>query len=164
MSRKDGVLPRFGPLFALRWLLFDHRKAWSRSSATPFGPSWRFSAWLRCTHRCAKLGQKARQNPTYLLRRHWTLLRFPGTTHCQTQIVKQPKLIAGTGDDPVPPLHLLRGTYPHLIPEQGLFEKAIAMLLRKAALIPATHLLQRWGLLARPDKPAFLRIALGATG
>ncbi len=128
MSRKGSRLPRFGLLFALRWSLFDHGKARSRSSATPFRPSRRFSAWLGRTNRCAKLGQNAGHRPAHLLRCHRTLPRFPGTLHCLPQVASQAQLIAGTRYHPVPSLHLLRRAHPYLIPEQVLFEKAIAML------------------------------------
>jgi|GEM_PF-6585314 len=164
MSKEDGVLPCFGPLFAFRWLLFDYRKAGNRRPDPTFGPARRFSARLGRPHRCAKLGQKIGHRSAYLLRRHRTLLFFPRTRDGLPQIMSQPELLTGTRHDPVPSFHLLRRAHPHLIPEQRLFEQAIAMLVRKAALVPATHLLQRWLFVIRPNKPAFLWVALATTG
>src|SRR6266571_701366 len=151
---------RFWPRFGF----FDHHKAGSGRSNSAFGPAGRFSTRFGRGSWCAKLLQKARHRPPYLLRGGRTLSALPRAQHRQAAVLAEQQLIAGTGHQPTPAFHLLRGAQVGLLPEQVLLEKAIAMLLREALAIPGPHLRQ-WQLrLASPDEPTFAWVTLGATG
>src|SRR5512142_293474 len=151
--------------FAVRfWHLFGfahHGKAWRRRPLPAFAPSGRFSAWFGRRSRCAKLGQNGGHDATNLSRSCGTRASFPGTQHHLSALLEQEQLITSAGDDPTPAFKLLRGAQTGLLPKQVLFEKAVAMFLREAPLVPRRHLLQRDVLVTDPHKPAFARIAFG---
>src|SRR5258708_5167271 len=161
------ILLHLGP-FAMRfWDRFGfahHRKAWCVRPWSACGPAGRFSTRFGPQGGCAKLLQKAGHDATHLPRGGRTLCAFPRTQHRQAELLAEQQLIAGTGHDPTPAFHLLRGTQMRLFPQQVLLEKAIAMLLGEALAIPTADLLQRHVLLARPDEPTFARIPFGIPG
>ena len=118
-----------------------------------FGPSRRFSTQLWRSSRCPQLGQKGRHRPSYLRQcpnRDACLPRSIATFHHRTS---QHQEIVSTGDDVRPAFRPLRGTQPWHIPEQLLFIKAIAMLMRVAQPIRRADLSQRGRATAFPDKP-----------
>jgi hypothetical protein len=149
-----------GPFAGRFWYwfgLFDHRKAWCGSPLSACTPSWRFPTRFGRAGGCANLLQNARHHATHLPRCDRPLCAFPRTQHRQAKLFREQQQITGTRHDPTPAFHLLRRAQMRLCPEQVLFEKAIAMLVREALAIPGTHLLQRHVLVAGPDEPTDAR-------
>src|SRR5579872_3718516 len=154
----------FAGRFWHRFGFFDHRKAWRRRPLPARAPSWRFSTRFGRTGGCPNLLQNAGHRATHLPRRDQTLFAFPRTQHGQTERFAHEQQITGTGYEPTPTFHLLWCAQMRLGPEQVLFEKAIAMLVREALAIPGTHLLQGHVLVASPNEPTDARVTFGLPG
>src|SRR5438067_186920 len=129
-----------------------------------FGPSRRFSTQLWRSSRRAQLVQKGGQSPSHLRQRRSLGAGLPRSRAPLHQRTSQHQQIVSAGDDVRPALRPLRGTQPWYIPEQLLFVKAIAMLLRVAQAIRRADLGQRSRALAFPDKPTDLGVTSLATG
>src|SRR6266566_4748365 len=129
-----------------------------------FGPSRRFSSRLRCSSRSAQLVQKGGHRPSHLRQRRHRGAGLPGSIGPLHQWTSQHQQIVRTGDNVRPAFGALRGAQPWLIPEQLLFVKTIAMLMRVAQAIRRADLGQRSRALAFPDKPTDLGVTSLATG
>src|SRR5216117_2080486 len=145
----------FAMRFGHRFGFAHHGKAWGERPDSTFARSRRFAARFGQQGRCAKQMQNAGHHAANLPRRDRALCAFPRTVDGQAELFAQQQLIASTRHDPTPAFHLFRCAQVSLFPEQVLFEKAIAMLLREALAIPGAHLLQRHLLSACPDEPTF---------
>src|SRR5579885_1545018 len=147
-----------------RFRLFDHLKARCERPLPADAPSWRFSTRFGRAGWCANLLQNAGHHATHLPRRDRTLFALPRMQHGQTKLFREKQQITGTCDNPAPAFHLLRRAQMRPCPEQVLFEKAVAMLVREAFAIPGTHLLQGHVFFAGPDEPTDARVAFAVTG
>src|SRR5947209_16398712 len=156
-----------GALFAL-FLLFarftDHRMTGPGLGMKAFGPSRRFSPQLRRSSRGAQLVQKGGHRPSYLRQRRKRGGGLPRSIASLQQRTSQHQQIVRTSDNVGPAFGALRATEPWLIPEQVLFVKAIAMLMRVAQAIGRADLGQRSRASAFPDKPTDLRVTRTACG
>src|SRR5437588_6304817 len=128
-----------------------------------FGPTRCFSTQLWRSSRRPQLVQKGGQSPSHLRQRRNRAARLPRSIAPLHQRTSQHQQIVSAGDDVRPALRPLWGTQSWLIPEQLLFVKAIAMLLRVAQAIRRADLGQRSRALAFPDKPTDLGVTSLAT-
>src|SRR5438270_9981130 len=129
-----------------------------------FGPSRRFSTQLWRSSRRAQLVQKGGQSPSHLRQRRSLGAGLPRSIAPLHQRTSQHQQIVSAGDDVRPAFRPVRVTQPWHIPEQLLFVKAIAMLMRVAQAIRRADLGQRSRALAFPDKPTDLGVTSLATG
>src|SRR6266704_2248622 len=159
MTRDRRTLCRFAPLFGPRFGLFDHRVAHSWVYLRSHGSTGRFSAGLGWLSRGAQSRKKWSHGSTNLLRGHWTRRRLPVQALGWEQGTGEDQQIMDNGHNLRPTLKLLRGAQARLVPQQGLFLKAIAMFHAIAARVERPDLRQ-WGRLSvHPHKPADPRIA-----
>ncbi|HYB00161.1 MAG TPA: hypothetical protein VED37_08075 [Ktedonobacteraceae bacterium] len=156
-----GALVALFPLFAR---FTNHRMTCPGLGMKAFGPSRRFSTQLWRSSRCAQLVQKSGHRPSHLPQRRNRGAGLPRSVAPLQQRTSQHQQIVRAGDDVCPALRPLRGTQPWLIPEQFLFVKAIAVLMRVAQAIGRADLGQRSRALPFPDKPTDLGVASLATG
>jgi hypothetical protein len=153
ISRTPSSRGSFFALFLLFARFTNSRMTCPGLRMKAFGPSWRFSTQLWRSSRRSQLVQKGGQSPSYLrqcLNRGACLPRSIAPLHQRTSQYQE---IVSAGDDVRPALSPLRGTQPWHIPEQHLFVKAIAMLMRVAQPIGRADLSQRSRAIAFPDKP-----------
>ncbi|HEX6482138.1 MAG TPA: hypothetical protein VF043_25115 [Ktedonobacteraceae bacterium] len=154
-----------GALFA-RFVLFarfsNHWMAGPGLGMKAFGASRRFSAPLRRSSRRAQLVQKGRHGPSHLRQARNRVAGLPRAIAALQQRTRQQ--IVRAGDQVRPAFGALWGTQPWSIPEQLLFVKALAMLLRVAQAIRRADLGQWSRALALPDKPTDLGVPRLATG
>src|SRR5437588_5291213 len=167
MNKNSRTLSGRGALFAL-FLLFarftNDRMTRPGLGMKAFGPSRRFSSLLWRSSRGAQLAQKGGHGPSHLCQRWHRGAGVPRSVAPLHQRTSQHQQIVRTGDDVRPALGPLRGAQPWLIPEQLLFVKAIAMLMRVTQAIRRADLGQRSRGLPFPDKPTDLGITSLATG
>src|SRR2546423_12615845 len=159
-SGRGALFARF-PLFArfaYRWMTCPGL------GMKAFGPSRRFSPQLWRSSRRAQLLQKGGHRPSYLRQRRHRGVGLPRSIAPLQQRTSQHQQIVRTSDNVCPALGALRATEPWLIPEQLLFVKAIAMLMRVTQAIGRANLGQRSRASAFPDKPTALGITRLATG
>src|SRR5438128_1285999 len=148
-----------GALFALFWLFVrfaNDRMTGPGLGMKAFGPSRRFSTQLRHTSRGAQLVQKGGHGPAHLRQRRKRAAGLPRSIAALQQRTSQHQQIVRAGHDLRPALRPLWGTQPWHIPEQLLFVKAIAMLMRVAQAIARADLSQRNRGFPFPDKPTDL--------
>src|SRR2546428_3219036 len=129
-----------------------------------FGPSRRLSTQLWRSSRRAQLVQKGGQSPSHLRQRPHRGACLPRSIATLYQRTSQHQQIVSAGDYLRPAFSPLRGTQPWHIPEQLLFVKAIAMLMRVAQPRRRADLGQRSRAVAFPDKPTDLGVTSLATG
>src|SRR5437763_11076432 len=129
-----------------------------------FGPSRRFSTQLWRSSRRAQLLQKGGHRPSHLRQGRNCGARLPRSIAPLQQRTSQHQQIVSAGDDVRPALRALGSTQPWHIPEQLLFVKAIAMLMRVAQAIRRADLRQRGRLVPFPGKPTDPRLTSIATG
>src|ERR1700694_2313670 len=167
MKKISRITSGRGALFAL-FLLFarftDHRMTGPGLGMKAFGPSRRFSPQLWRSSRRAQLMQKGGHRPSYLRQRRNRGVGLPRSIASLHQRTSQHQQIVRTSDNVRPAFGALRATEPWLIPEQLLFVKAIAMLMRVTQAIGRANLAQRSRALAFPDKPTDLGITSLVTG
>src|SRR5438876_5040253 len=127
-----------GSLFA-RFLLFarftNRRMTCPRLGMKAFGPSRCFSTQLWRSSRRPQLVQKGGQSPSHLRQRRSLVACLPRSIATLHHRTSQHQKIVSAGDDVRPAFRPVRGTQPWHIPEQLLFVKAIAMLMRVAQAI-----------------------------
>src|SRR6266567_1059321 len=156
-----------GSLFA-RFLLFTRfpncRMTCPGLGMKAFGPSRRFSTQLWRSSRRAQLVQKGGHSPPHLRQRRKRGACLPRSIAPLHQRTSQHQQIVSAGDYLRPAFSALWGTQPWHIPEQLLFVKAIAMLMRVAQAIRRADLGQRSRALTFPDKPTDLGVTSLATG
>src|SRR3989442_11551907 len=156
-----------GALFAL-FLLFarftNRRMTYPGLGMKALGPSRRFSTQLWRSSRRAQLVQKGGQSPSHLRQRPHRAACLPRSIAPLHHRTSQHQEIVSAGDYVRPAFRPLRGTQPWHIPEQLLFVKAIAMLMRVAQAIRRADLGQRSRALAFPDKPTDLGVTSLPTG
>ena len=121
-----------------------------------FGPSRCFSPSLWRSSRCPQLLQKGGHRPSHLRQRWKRAAGLPRSIAPLQQRTSQHQQIVRASHEVRPALRPLRSTQSWLIPEQLLFIKAIAMLMRVAQAIGRADLGQRGCLFAFPDKPTDL--------
>src|SRR5205807_2174885 len=167
MKKISRITSGRGALFAL-FLLFarftNHRMTGPGLGMKAFGPSRRFSSLLRRSSRGAQLVQKGGHRPSHLRQRRNRGAGLPRPIAPLQQRTSQHQQIVCAGHDVRPAFGSLRGTQPWLIPEQLLFVKAIAMLMRVAQAIRWADLGQRSRALTFPDKPTALGVTCLAAG
>src|SRR5438270_3598840 len=150
-----------GSLFAL-FLLFarftNRRMTCPELRMKAFGPSRRFSPQLWRSSRRAQLVQKGGHSPSHLRQRPNRGVGLPRSIAPLHQRTSQHQQIVSAGDYLRPAFSALRSTQPWHIPEQLLFVKAIAMLMRVAQAIRRADLGQRSRALTFPDKPTDLGV------
>src|SRR5260221_12192253 len=129
-----------------------------------FGPSRCFSTSLWLSSRCTQVLQRGGHRPSPLHKRRKRAAGLPRSIAPLQQRTSQHQQIVRAGHDVRPALRPLRSTQSWLIPEQLLFIKAIAMLMRVAQAIVRADLGQRGCLFAFPDKPTDLGVPSLATG
>src|SRR5450759_5306596 len=129
-----------------------------------FGPSRRFSTQLWRSSRRSQLVQKGGHSPSHLRQRPNRGACLPRSIAPLHQRTSQHQEMVSAGDDVRPAFSPLRGTQPWHIPEQLLFVKAIAMLMRVAQPIRRADLGQRSRAIAFPDKPTDLGVTSLPTG
>src|SRR5258707_7448129 len=129
-----------------------------------FGPSRCFSTQLWRSSRRPKLVQKGGQSPSHLRQRRSLGACLPRSIAPLHQRTSQHQKIVSAGDELRPAFSPLRGTQSWHIPEQLLFVKAIAMLMRAAQPIRRADLCQRSRAIAFPDKPTDLGVTSFPTG
>ena len=156
MKKISRITSSRGALFAL-FLLFarftDHRMTDPGLGMKAFGPSRRFSPQLWRSSRRAQLLQKGGHRPSYLRQRRHRGVGLPRSIAPLHHRTSQHQQMVSAGDDVRPALRALGSTQPWHIPEQLLFVKAIAMLMRVAQAIRRADLGQRGRLVPFPDKP-----------
>src|SRR5437588_7665541 len=156
-----------GSLFA-RVLLFarftSRRMTRPRLGMEAFGRSRRFSTRLWRSSRRSQLLQKGGHSPSHLRQRRNRGACLPRSIAPLHQRTSQHQEIVSAGDDLRPALRALGSTQPWHIPEQLLFVKAIAMLMRVAQAIRRADLGQRGRLVPFPDKPTDPGVTSLATG
>src|SRR5260370_6386154 len=155
-----------GSLFAL-FLLFarftNRRMTCPGLGMKALGPSRRFSTQLWRSSRRPQLVQKGGHSPSHLRQRRFLVACLPRPIATLHQRTSQHQQIVSAGDDVRPAFRPLRGTQPWHIPEQLLFVKAIAMLMRVAQPIRRADLGQRSRAITFPDKPTDLGVTSLAT-
>src|SRR5437588_4267444 len=143
MKKISRITSDRGALVAL-FLLFarftDHRMTDPGLGMKAFGPSRRFSPQLWRSSRRAQLMQKGGHRPSYLRQRRHRGVGLPRSIAPLHQRTSQHQQIVRTSDNVCPALGALRATEPWLIPEQLLFVKAIAMLMRVTQAIGRAEL------------------------
>src|SRR5579885_2991860 len=159
-SRRDALFALF-PLFAC---FANHRMAGSGLGMKAFGPSRRFSSWLWRFGRSAQLLQKGGHGPTHLRQCGKRVASLPRAITSLQQRTSQHQQIVRASHDLRPACAALRRTEPWLIPEQLLFVKTIAMLLRIAQAIARADVGQRSRGITLPDKPTDPGITRLVTG
>src|SRR5579883_2597660 len=159
-SRRDALFALF-PLFAC---FANHRMAGSGLRMKAFGPSRRFSSWLWRFGRSAQLLQKGGHGPTHLRQCGKRVASLPRAITSLQQRTSQHQQIVRASHDLRPACAALRRTEPWLIPEQLLFVKTIAMLLRIAQAIARADVGQRSRGITLPDKPTDPGITRLVTG
>src|SRR5438270_1803516 len=151
-----------------RFLLFarftNRRMTCLELGMKAFGPSRRFSTQLWRSSRRSQLLQKGGHSPSHLRQRRNRGACLPRSIAPLHQRTSQHQQIVSAGHDVCPALCALRATQPWHIPEQLLFVKAIAMLMRVAQAIRRADLGQRSTAVAFPDKPTDLGVTSLATG
>src|SRR5260370_1715296 len=156
-----------GSLFAL-FLLFarftNRRMTCPGLGMKALGPSRRFSTQLWRSSRRPQLVQKGGHSPSHLRQRRFLVECVQRRVGNLQQGTSQHQQIVSAGDDVRPAFRPLRGTQPWHIPEQLLFVKAIAMLMRVAQPIRRADLGQRSRAITFPDKPTDLGVTSLATG
>src|SRR2546428_3754030 len=156
-----------GSLFA-RFLLFarftNHWMTCPGLGMKAFGPSRRFSTQLWRSSRRPQLVQKGGHSPSHLRQRRYLGACLPRSIATLHQRTSQHQQIVSAGDYLRPAFSPLRGTQPWHIPEQLLFVKAIAMLMRVAQAIRRADLGQRSTAIAFPDTPTDLGVTSLPTG
>jgi len=160
--KKNGRIPSDrGALVAL-FLLFarftNHGMTGPGLGMKAFDPSRRFSTLLWRSSRGAQLVQKGGHGPSHLPQRRHRAAGLPRPIAPLQQRTSQHQQIVRAGDNLRPAFGALRGAQPWLIPEQLLFVKAIAMLMRVTQAIRGADLGQRNSALAMPDKPTDLGV------
>ena len=130
----SGLQGLFG-LFRLFGVFAYHREVWKGLGVRAFGTSRRNSARSAQASRCAKLHQKGGHHATNLPRGDGTILAFPRSVQCLSEIACQAQLVEGGDDQPTPALKLLGSPHMHLSPKQIVFEKAVTVLLRETQAI-----------------------------
>ena len=136
----------------------DYRMTGPGLGMKAFGSSRRFSTWLWRSRRGAQLLQKGGHRPSHLRQRRHRGVGLPRSRAPLHQRTSQHQQIVRTSDYLRPAFGALRGAQPWLIPEQLLFVKAIAMLMRVTQAIGRANLGQRSRASAFPDKPTDLGI------
>ncbi len=135
-----------GALFA-RFRLFarftNDRMTGSGPGMKAFRPSRRFSTQLRRASRRPQLLQKGGHGPSHLCQRRKRTAGLPRSIAPLQQRTSQHQQIVRAGHNLRPACGALRRTQSWLIPEQLLFVKAIAMLVRVAQAIARADLGQR---------------------
>src|SRR2546421_3244886 len=167
MQKISRITSGRGALFAL-FLLFarftDYRMTGPGLGMKAFGPSRRFSPQLWRSRRGAQLLQKGGHGPSHLRQRRKRGAGLPRSIAPLQQRTSQHQQIVSAGHNVRPAFGALRGAQPGLIPEQLLFVKAIAVLMRVAQAIGRANLGQRSRALAFPDKPTALGVTCLAAG
>jgi hypothetical protein len=156
-----------GALFALflRFARFaNDRMTGSGLGMKAFGPPRRFSTQLWWSSRRPQLLQKGGHRPSHLRQCRHRGVGLPRSIAALQQRTSQHQQIVRAGHDLRPTFGPLRGTEPWFIPEQLLFVKAIAMLVRVAQAIARADLGQRNRGLPFPDKPTDPGVPRLATG
>src|SRR5438105_3031640 len=161
MKKMSRTTSDRGYLFAC---FTDYRMTDPGLGMKAFGPPLRFSTQLWRSSRRPQLVQKGGQSPSYLRQRPNRGACLPRSIAILHQRTSQHQEIVSAGDDVRPAFRPLRGTQPWHIPEQLLFVKAIAMLMRVAQPIGRTDLGQRSRAITFPDKPTDLGITSLPTG
>src|SRR5438270_1420267 len=161
MTKSSRITSGRGSLFAL-FLLFarftNGRMTCPGLGMKAFGPSRRFSTQLWRSSRRPQLMQKGGHSPSHLRQRRSLGACLPRSIATLHQRTSQHQEIVSAGDYLRPAFRPLRGTQPWHIPEQLLFVKAIAMLMRVAQAIRWADLGQRSRAIAFPDKPTDLGV------
>src|SRR6185312_15908524 len=163
-SRRTSGRGALVALFLLFARFTNHGMTGPGLGMKTLGPSRRFSTLLRCSRRGPQLVQKAGHRPSYLRQRRNRAAGLPRTIAPLQQRTSQHQQIVCAGHQLRPALRALRSTEPWSIPEQLLFVKAIAMLLRVAQAIDRADVGQRSRAIPFPDKPTDLGITGLATG
>src|SRR5947209_8730439 len=167
MNKSSPTISGRSALFA-RFLLFARfTNYWMTGPGLgmkAFGPSRRFSSLLRRASRRAQLVQKGGHGPSHLCQRRKRGVGLPWSIAPLHQWTSQHQQIVRAGDNVRPAFGALWGAQPGLIPEQLLFVKTIAMLMRVAQAIGRADLGQRGTALPFPDKPTDLGITSLAIG
>src|SRR5258708_1303595 len=156
-----------GSLFALFLLFARFTNRWMTCPGLKmkaFGPSRCFSTQLWRSSRRPQLVQKGGQSPSHLRQRRSLGACLPRSIAPLHQRTSQHQQIVSAGDELRPAFRALWGTQPWHIPEQLLFVKAIAMLMRVAQPIRRADLGQRSRAIAFPDKPTDLGVTSLPTG
>src|SRR5437868_6506383 len=159
-SGRGSLFARF-PLFAR---FTNHRMTGLGLGMKAFGPSRRLSTQLWRSSMRPQLVQKGGHCPSHLRQRRSLGACLPRPIAPLHQRTSQHQQIVSAGDDVRPALRPVRGTQPWHIPEQLLFVKAIAMLMRGAQAIRRADLGQRSRAIAFPDKPTDLGVTSLPTG
>src|SRR5438309_3507748 len=167
MKKISRITSGRGSLFAL-FLLFarftNRRMTCPGLGMKAFGPSRRFSPQLWRSSRRAQLVQKGGHSPSHLRQRPNRVACLPRSIAPLHQRTSQHQQIVSADDYLRPAFSALRSTQPWHIPEQLLFVKAIAMLMRVAQAIRRADLGQRGRLVPFPDKPTDPGVTSLATG
>src|SRR5437588_11708349 len=153
-----------GALFLLFTRFANYRMTGPGLGMKAFGPSRRFSPQLWRSSRRAQLLQKGGHSPSHLRQRPNRGVGLPRSIAPLHQRTSQHQQIVSAGDYLRPAFSALRSTQPWHIPEQLLFVKAIAMLMRVAQAIRWADPGQRSRALAFPDKPTDLGVTSLPTG
>src|SRR5437763_3141695 len=151
-------------LFARFARFANDRMTGSGPGMKAFGPSRRFSTQLWRTSRSTQLLQKGGHGPSHLRQRRKRTAGRPRSIASLQQRTSQHQQIVRASHDVRPAFGALRRTQSWLIPEQLLFVKAIAMLVRVAQAIARADLGQRNHGLPFPDKPTDLGVPSLTTG
>src|SRR2546421_12617503 len=159
-SGRGALVARF--LLVARFT--KHRMTCPGLGMKAFGPTRCFATQLWRSSRRPQLGQKGGQSPSHLRQRRCLGACLPRSIAPLHQRTSQHQQIVSAGDDVRPAFRALWGTEPWPIPEQLLFVKAIAMLMRVAQAIRRADLGQRSSAIAFPDKPTDLGVTRLATG
>ena len=167
MQKSSRTTSGRGSFFA-RFLLFarftNSRMTCPGLGMKAFGPSRRFSTQLWRSSRRPQLVQKGGHSPSHLRQRPNRGACLPRSIAPLHQRTSQHQQIVSAGDDVRPAFRPLRGAQPWHIPEQLLFVKALAMLMRVAQPIRRADLGQRSRAIAFPDKPTDLGVTCLPTG
>src|SRR5436305_15233914 len=167
MTKSSRITSGRGSLFAL-FVLFarfpNGRMTCPGLGMKAFGPTRCFSTQLWRSSRRPQLVQKGGQSPSHLRQRRSLGACLPWSIATLHQRTSQHQEIVSAGDDVREAVRPLRGTQPWHIPEQLLFVKAIAMLMRVAQAIRWADHGQRSRAIAFPDKPTDLGVTSLPTG
>lgn len=142
----------------------DNRMVWRRLGRKPKRSPRQFSRfWHRQRVVCHNTRQKRFHHSTHLSRRYGPLMSFPWTITCLPQYSCQPHLVHRTAYDQAPMPKLFWGSHMILMPEQILFDVAIAMLMRKTAIRNGSELRQEYHLI-QEQKPTKTWITFAVNG
>src|SRR5260370_3876270 len=164
ISRTPSGIGSLCVVFLLFASFSNCRMTCPRLGMKAFGPSRRFSTQLWRSSRRPKRVQKGGHSPSHLRQRPNRGACLPRSIAPLHQRTSQHQQIVSAGDYVRPAFSPLRGTQPWHIPEQLLFVKAIAMLMRVAQPIRRADLGQRSRAIAFPDKPTDLGVTSLPTG